>query len=76
MTAVTISSDFGAQEEKICYCFHFFPSICHEMMQPDAMILVIFLMLSSKPSFSLSHLHQETLVPLHFLPLEWYHLHI
>ena len=23
--AVTICSDFGAQEEKICYCFHFFP---------------------------------------------------
>ena len=25
MAAVTISSDFGAQENKICYCFHFFP---------------------------------------------------
>ena len=30
-----------------------FPSICHEMMGPDAMILV-FWMLSSKPAFSLS----------------------
>ena len=23
--AVTVSSDFGAQESKICHCFHFFP---------------------------------------------------
>ena len=27
MAAVTICSDFGAQENKICHCFHFFP-IC------------------------------------------------
>ena len=51
MTAVT--SDFGAQENKISHCFHFFPSICHEVMGPDAMILV-FWMLSFKPAFSLS----------------------
>ena len=25
MAAVTICSDFGAQEKKICYCFHFSP---------------------------------------------------
>ena len=25
MVAVTIHSDFGAQENKICHCFHFFP---------------------------------------------------
>ena len=25
MAAVTIHSDFGAQENKICHCFHFFP---------------------------------------------------
>ena len=29
MAAVTICSDFGAQENKICHCFHFPPSICH-----------------------------------------------
>ena len=28
MAAVTICSDFGAQENKICHCFHFPPSIC------------------------------------------------
>ena len=52
MAAVTIHRDFGAQENKICYCFHFSPSICHEVMGLDAMILV-FWMLSFKPSFSL-----------------------
>ena len=26
MAAVTICSDFGAQENKICHCYHFFPS--------------------------------------------------
>ena len=25
MTAVTIHSDFGAQENKICHCFHSLP---------------------------------------------------
>ena len=41
MAAVTICNDFGAQEKKICHCFNFFnPSVCHEMMEPDAMILV------------------------------------
>ena len=40
-------------ENKICHCFHFSPSICHEMMGLDTMILV-FWMLSFKPAFSLS----------------------
>ena len=25
MAAVTVPSDFGAQENKICHCFHLFP---------------------------------------------------
>ena len=25
MAAVNVRSDFGAQENKICHCFHFFP---------------------------------------------------
>ena len=37
MAAVTICSDFGAQENKICHCFIAFPSICHEMMGLVAM---------------------------------------
>ena len=50
---VTICSDFGAQENKVCLCFHCFSIYCHEVMGPNAMILV-FSMLSFKPSFSLS----------------------
>ena len=34
-------------------CFHCFPSICHEVIEPDVMIFV-FLMLSFKPAFSFS----------------------
>ena len=48
-----ICSDFGAQENKICHCFHFPSSICHEVMGPDPMMLV-FRMLSFNPAFSLS----------------------
>jgi len=29
MAVVTICSDFGAQENKVCHC-------CHEVMGPDA----------------------------------------
>ena len=43
------------QNKGLSHYFHFFPSICHEVMGPDAMILVI-LMLSFKPTFSLSSL--------------------
>ena len=53
MAAVTVHSDSGAQENKICHCFHFFPIYCHEVMGLDAVILV-FWMLTFKPTFSLS----------------------
>ena len=36
----SLSADYGAQENKTCQCFHFSPSICHEVMGLDAMILV------------------------------------
>ena len=79
MTAVTIHSDFGAQENKICCCFHYSPSICHEVMWLDAMMLV-FWMLSFKLAFSLasplSPSLRGSLVHLHAPPLEWFHLHI
>ena len=31
MAAITICNDFGAQENEICHCFLFPPSICHEV---------------------------------------------
>ena len=41
MAAVIIRSDFGAQENEVCHFLHFFPPyICHEVIGPDAMILV------------------------------------
>ena len=52
MATVTIHSDFGAQKNKVCHST-VSPSISHEVMGQDAMILV-FWMLSFKPTFSLS----------------------
>ena len=53
MISISVCSDFGTQENKVCHCFHFFPSICHKVMGQDATVLV-FWMLSFKPTFSLS----------------------
>ena len=54
----------------------FSPSISHKVIGPDAVILV-FWMLSFKPVFSLFSftLFKFSLVRLHFLPLQRYHLH-
>ena len=55
----------------------FSPCICHEVMGPDAMILAFLLSILSQlfhSPFSLSS--RGSLVTLHFLPLEWRHLHI
>ena len=40
MAAVTISSDFGTPEIKSVTVSPVSPSICHEVMGPDAMIFV------------------------------------
>ena len=40
MTVVTICSDFGAPKFKAVTWFIVSPSICHEVMEPDAVILV------------------------------------
>ena len=55
----------------------FSPFICHQVMGPDAMILV-FSMLSFKSGFSLSSFTfmKRLFSSLHFLPLGWCHLHI
>ena len=53
--------------------FTFSSSICHEVMGPDTTIFTFFL-LSFKPAFPLSL--RSSLVPLSFLPLGWYHMHI
>ena len=40
MAEVTINSDFGAQENKVCTVSIVSPSTCHDVMGLDAMILV------------------------------------
>ena len=41
MATVTICSDSGAKKIKSDTVFTFCPSICHEVMEPDAMILIL-----------------------------------
>ena len=53
MAAINICSDFGAPKIKSDTVSSVSPSIHHEVMGTDAMI-VIFRMLSFKPTFSLS----------------------
>ena len=70
------SSNMILEPKKIKSLFPLFsPSICHEVMELDAMILV-FPVLNFKPVFfhSLSPSSRGSLVPLHFLSWEWYHL--
>ena len=52
MAAVTICSDFGAPKNKVTVSTSS-PSICPEVMWPDAMVLIIWI-LSFKQTFSLS----------------------
>ena len=68
MTVLTICSDCGAPQIKSVTVSIVSPSIFHEEMGQDAMIL-IFGMLSFKPAFSLSSFisSRGCLVPLHFL---------
>ena len=54
----------------------FSPSICHEAMGLDAMILIFWMLSFQLFHFSLLPLWRGSLVPLYFLPLKWYHLHI
>ena len=71
-----LCSDFGAQEKKICHCFHFFPIYlpwsegtgCHDLFFECWVLSQVFI-----SSLTLS---RGSLVPLHFLQLGWYHLHV
>ena len=71
IAAITICSDFGAQENKICHCFHFSPFDLHEVMGQDAMILVFQIwVLSQLFDSPLLPLSGDFLVHLCFLPIE------
>ena len=78
MTAPTVCSDFGAQENQI---YHFFSSICHEVMGPDVIILVFFfffLNVEFQASFSLSSFAfiKRLFSSSSFFAIRVHHLHI
>ena len=64
MAAVTVHSDFGAKGNKICHCFHFSPSSCHEMMGLDAMMFFECWVLSQLFHSPLLSSSTGSLVPL------------
>ena len=76
MAAVIIHSDFGAQENEICNCFHFFLIYLpwsDGTRCPDPN----FLILSFKPAILLSSFTFKRLFSsFSLLPLLWYHTHI
>ena len=78
MAAVTIHSDFWSPKKiKSVTVSIVSPSICHEVMGLDAMISFLECRLSSQLFYCLlSPSSRGSLVPLHFLPLDQYHLHI
>ena len=54
MAAVTTCSDFGAQENKVWHCFHCFPIYLPWSDGTRCYYLIVYWMLSFKPTFSLS----------------------
>ena len=62
MAAVTIHSYFGTKENEIFTISTFLPSICHEVMGLDAIILVFLNVEFYTNLFTLLfHFHQEAL---------------
>ena len=77
MAAVIICSDFGAQKNKVDTASTVSSYISHEVTGPDAMILVSECWVLNQLFHSpLSLTSRGSLVPLHFLPKAWCHLHI
>ena len=72
-STVTLESE----KMKLVTASNFSPSVFCEVMGTDAMILVFFNVVFKTAFHSLlSPLSRISLVPFHFLPLQWYHLHI
>ena len=79
MAAITICSDFGAEEE-ICHYFHLFPlylrgsngAKCYDLSFFFFFLYVVLSWLFHSPPSPTS---EGFLVPLPFLPLECYHPH-
>ena len=79
MAAVTIYSNFGAQENKICHCFHFFPvylswsdgTRCHDLSFLNVVLSQLFSLSFSliKRLFSSSSLFGSRVVSSAYLRL-------
>ena len=69
MSAVTVCSDFGAQENKICHCFYFSPIHLPWDWMPCSFFIECWV-LSQVFHSPLSSSSKGSLVTLHFLPLE------
>ena len=76
MAAVTVHSDFGAQGNKICHYFYFFPFYLPWSDETGYYNFSLFNAEFQVSIFTLSPSPRGSLVPLRILPLEWYHLHI
>ena len=78
MASVTIRSDFAAQENKICHCFHFFLLLFAMKWWHQMPLSWFFWKLSFKTALSFSsfplikRLFSSSSLP----PLEWCHLYI
>ena len=73
MAVVTICSDFGTPKYTVCPFFYCSPSICHEVMGPDAMIFSSVQFSSSVVSDSLRrHEPQHARLPCPS-PTPWVH---
>ena len=78
VVAVTICNDFRDQENKVCHCFYFPPIClprrdgtgCHDLRFFECCLLSQLFHSPLLPSSG------GSLVPLCFLLLDWYHLHI
>ena len=72
MTTVTIYSDFGAPQNKLCHCFPLFPHL-FAMKWRDQMPWSLFFECWVKPAFSLSFstFIKRVLVAFHFLPFQF-----
>ena len=68
---------WSQRKKKTCNCFYFHPpSVCYEVLGPNAMILVFECWVLSQLFHSPLSSSRGSLVPLYFLPLERCHLHI
>ena len=77
MAPVTVHSDFGTWENKICHCFHVFPFYLPQSDGTRCYGLFFKCWASSQLFHSpLSPSSRDSFIPLWFLSLEWHHLHI